>query len=1702
MRALTKPILSFLSSAWTFGAAVVAIVVLAATFAYPNAWPITLTKEALDESGNPISGTLTVGDTINYVLSYSGAPNSPPLSNVTIDDVLSPNQTYVDGSIVAPPGWSWTTPPYASGNHTQYSHSGGAAPTSFAMNVAVSGVGEQSQGGDGTVPIPVGNRVYGIYHFRNYDQANVPGAQIYCWNLSDLSACGSSWPRSLDSGPDHPDLRSTTKNPRHHVWAGRIYYTSTSYDPVADETTPGIGCWDTATESACNFIPVSVTWPGQVGYSIGSMVVAGGNGVGNHVFVHAADQVFCIDVTTESMCWDSTIPEGLTLHWSRDLILELEANPTRLFVWAGGPNVQIRCLNVSDGSTCNGWTSSTAGQPGGGDRRALLSAVPNSAGNATAGVCLHDDGTGWGATDITCVSAVDGAPMVSPFAAPAVEYIGYQAFQIPGTARVLYPRAVLHNPECRDFSNNGNLCVVSDFSAEWDATPPAMQDYGYAVDPSAPDECLLGLGHDGTLWRFAYNGSMISGTCSPATRTETFELSDFFCSSSPNAASWDEIIIHDRPAELTGGTIVLKDANGVVLSTITVDATNTYPVNLSALGDNSSLTVEFTPTYTGDPDDSYELEITFTADKSPQICYQAVVGECGVVTNDAVLQAEVAGTVYTSTAATDLGETGGAACTVIHCLEVDADLTLGQDGQGLLTLLSSASGSINASAIMLSGLPAGVSVGQSAQPLPSGTGVSTTTWDLSGLAPGQNFTLQVDVIEPGGGEAPGADLCCSAEIEVNVPTGDVDLALEKSSSEPVGGSDLQTFTLTVSNEGDAFYPPTGGITITDTVPDGMTFTSVNGDNWDCGSESQFPLSEGKTLTCVYVGQSTIGDESLPVLNIEAQGTGSNCAVVSLEFADGSGDINPDNNEDCSGGLVKPKDPPPELETSCEVGLILVVDASGSINQAPGGAASFANRIRGALGFFSGGEGMSIFFNNTATVNQTWTTNLNSLMNNYTPSLATNWDAGLRTAYQAAVDRQTSNPGEPLAVVFITDGLPTAYVDPNVATPAYSSSDVIVTSDAVLATNEATYWVDQLYGIGVPVIGLGLGDVVSSGGQANLEALLNTTAVDLSTDTFDAETDRLAISENFNDVGSVLRQFVGDLCPDIRLSKNLPGYYNFATSAGSLISLVTLNLFNNSDTLLTGVEVQDDLPADLQFQSVGATSSGTLTHSGGVVTWSGIDIPPNSSENATFVVQYVGPAPAENTSRTVWNYAQVTALDDPSLITSTPGNMADPETGPVAELDEARDNFSLFNQGSSGGGTASPFVRVRKEKEGDPEFCSPAEPCTFNITVEINNTGTTDLSVLLGDSIPGAHFASISPALCGQMSGPSPIMCVQDFAPGSHTLNYTIEVDNLPDSGTVKNCFLARPWSNPIPTDFPTPSGLSGGQGSSWVINGAACYQFTVASPQLRVMPDHTPRPAVALTPVLEIDKSKLSTWQCHGPTLPDHPDPNVCVFEISVTNTGNATFDGPLQIDDAAGPPDATAFESPSPGASLVAGPSDENGWSCQDQGDGLIGCVNESLVLAPGETSRFSLTQRFDGPAPVPANCAAIAGSNRDTVDCAILEASSPRSSSVCSQAGGEWDGEACACPARHVFNPTWGRCTPLFCSPPMRLNEARSACLCPAGQELVEGRCTNTGVNIDRFIELFAPVISEGGGTSGEPSDGPPETDASCDPHGPVPC
>jgi uncharacterized repeat protein (TIGR01451 family) len=158
---------------------------------------------------------------------------------------------------------------------------------------------------------------------------------------------------------------------------------------------------------------------------------------------------------------------------------------------------------------------------------------------------------------------------------------------------------------------------------------------------------------------------------------------------------------------------------------------------------------------------------------------------------------------------------------------------------------------------------------------PNGTSwtpeTSNTTAALLGVAYGNNRYVVV------GQGTTLVGLCTE-------PAGAPDLTIVKRASGtpwPVGGTG--TFAISVSNAGSGPVPGGTAVTVTESLPAGLTLTGVSGTGWNCSPTSG---SGSLTVTCTYTvpAGGLAAGASLPVINftvkVDTAGPYTNCARVS------------------------------------------------------------------------------------------------------------------------------------------------------------------------------------------------------------------------------------------------------------------------------------------------------------------------------------------------------------------------------------------------------------------------------------------------------------------------------------------------------------------------------------------------------------------------------------------------------------------------------------------------------------------------------------------------------------------------------------------------------------------------------------------------------------------------------------------------------
>jgi uncharacterized protein (TIGR03437 family) len=136
----------------------------------------------------------------------------------------------------------------------------------------------------------------------------------------------------------------------------------------------------------------------------------------------------------------------------------------------------------------------------------------------------------------------------------------------------------------------------------------------------------------------------------------------------------------------------------------------------------------------------------------------------------------------------------------------------------------------------------------------------------------------------------------SNELELFVRSNTVDLSLRKTVNGVIGIGANCVYTLYVRNTGNS--PNTAPITVTDTLPQGMSFVShAPSNNWACSAS-------GQVVTCTYAGTLAANVETSVNLTV-AVGAGTAARVTNTATCSTLGDINLSNNTATLTSEVKP-----------------------------------------------------------------------------------------------------------------------------------------------------------------------------------------------------------------------------------------------------------------------------------------------------------------------------------------------------------------------------------------------------------------------------------------------------------------------------------------------------------------------------------------------------------------------------------------------------------------------------------------------------------------------------------------------------------------------------------------------------------------------------------------------------------------------------
>ena len=165
----------------------------------------------------------------------------------------------------------------------------------------------------------------------------------------------------------------------------------------------------------------------------------------------------------------------------------------------------------------------------------------------------------------------------------------------------------------------------------------------------------------------------------------------------------------------------------------------------------------------------------------------------------------------------------------------------------------------------------------------------TCTFTVADYAPAAGESL-LDTVTVGGHQEPGGTPVTGTDTST-VKTRSIapDLAIVKTADQDaVDVGDTLTYTLEVTNVGGG--PTTGAVTVTDSVPDGLTLVSVDGgSSWDCSVN-------GQDITCTYLGGVIDAGETVPQITIVTTATTAAVPrVVNTGVVSTPGDNNPTND---------------------------------------------------------------------------------------------------------------------------------------------------------------------------------------------------------------------------------------------------------------------------------------------------------------------------------------------------------------------------------------------------------------------------------------------------------------------------------------------------------------------------------------------------------------------------------------------------------------------------------------------------------------------------------------------------------------------------------------------------------------------------------------------------------------------------------------
>ncbi|WP_229904259.1 DUF7617 domain-containing protein [Lentzea cavernae] len=579
----------------------------------------------LTKSVQGVSDPASHGDTATWVVSYDSGANGA----ATITDPIGAGQSYLQGSLQVPPGWTGTEGNPLSATNPGVRNGGKALSTLLTPPVQASAA---FTGGDGFIPIlhrtPAGRlQAWNIYH-HSIAQAR----KLVCTDVTTNAPCpGGPWPKPLNTAPgpfgtgDTGNIASpmAPQYVRDSANSARVYYSATTASSV------GVACLDLAAPGNCGYWPL-MNRSAQT-FEMAGLVQIGGNlyGVAN------SGHVLCWTPSSQTACggqpYAPIVP--FTNHGTYYLGA-LAVAGGKLFASSSmmsGTNPVMGCFDPGAAGVCAGWPAPKS-----------LGPVNNHTYNAYTSYSTTGQETGAcastaGAFNVTTCYAIDGSSLPAPAAVASLESMSlvFTPEVVRTGDRVRSYYGIWGGPyagvtACHDWST-GTACPGMPLRVSHpNVNGGVTRDYGYAYD--APTGCLLGLGDAQVL--FSLDPDTGASPCVRSGASVSLNPSQFYCDGKPHATTYTKArLVGMTPANVNFGASTVKAVDGggnpVVTPGFASDGTvDLAGVTASSLTLTASIVLNNAADFGGGNQPS--LAVEFNGD-APQMCFRtAISAECPV----------------------------------------------------------------------------------------------------------------------------------------------------------------------------------------------------------------------------------------------------------------------------------------------------------------------------------------------------------------------------------------------------------------------------------------------------------------------------------------------------------------------------------------------------------------------------------------------------------------------------------------------------------------------------------------------------------------------------------------------------------------------------------------------------------------------------------------------------------------------------------------------------------------------------------------------------------------------------------------------------------------------------------------------------------------------------------------------------------------